>query len=821
MVAERSRNAARRLLYPALCAAVFAAGAYFRCVGLDWDGTHHLHPDERFLCLVESALQPVGSVHAYFDTARSTLNPNARGFDFYVYGNFPLIVVQYLGAALARPGVDFDVVTFGRALSADYDAVHLVGRGVSAACDLVTLLVVLLIGRRLRGPATGVLAAALYAGAVLPIQQAHFFTVDACATMWAAIALLFAVRAAERARLVDEIGFGAALGLGVASKLSVLPATALFVVALLLRVVRTAAARDRATPPPSARRTAAVRAAVGLNVAAIVAMVVFRLAQPYAFLTPDAGAPPSPDGDPVNRATDVLRDIFMPQVNPFWVEQIAAARRMQAGLDDAPPNHQWARRTPLVFPWLNLNRYGLGWALGLTAWAAWLWALADVVRRRPGWAQHVLLVVWVAGCFLWVGASWVKAMRYLLPIYPALTVLAAWALVRGGAAIRAALSPHLGRVPALRALIAAAPALAVLLPTYAWAFAFTRIYTRPVTRVAASEWMYDHLAADVTLHMQTDTGVATQQLGLPNNWTPAEDDPAMPSAACSRLEPRTVRALPFSVARAGQLTRIAFSHLANPRNDGVDAPLRVAISRTPDFSAALVDRVLAVAATGDAERGPARVVDLPPVSLSAGIQYYFVVSALSDPVISAGSAIATEGSWDDPLPLPMRERDPWGALYQHYQLEMSWEDTPRKRARLQHVLERADYVVISSNRFYASLPRNPGRWPMTIAYYRALFDGSLGFGLVADFASHPSLGPFRIDDQAAEEAFTVYDHPRVLVFEKTASFDPAAVAAVLGRADLRRVHRLRADQVHEAAAALRLPRARAIGEPLTSGACDR
>ena len=807
-VSSDGNRRGRWLLSLALCTAVLAIGAYFRGVGLDWDGTQHLHPDERFLCLVENALQPVGSVYDYFDTTRSTLNPNTRGFDFYVYGDFPLIVVQYLGAWLARPGVDFDVRIFGRALSADYDTVQLVGRGVSAACDLVTLLVAVLIGRRLHGLWPGLLAGALYAGAVLPIQQAHFFTVDACATMCATIALWFAVRAAERARLPDEIGFGLALGLGLASKLSVLPVVLLLLLALLLRVLVAKSAAGPTTPGSSRSRGAGVRAALGLHVAAIVAMIVFRLAQPYAFLPPDAGAPPSPDDDTLTRATHVFRDIFMPHVNPAWVEQLAAAQHMQAGLDDAPPNHQWAHRTPLVFPWLNLTRYGLGWALGLTAWAAWLWALWDVVRRRPGWVRHVLLVVWVGVCFVWVGTSWVKAMRYLLPIYPALTVLAAWALVRSGVAMRAAVPGHGRLARTLRTMIAAAPAIAVLLPTCAWAFAFTRIYTRPVTRVAASEWMYARVPADVTLHMDTAAGATTQQLGLPNNWRIAgasSGDATAPSVAHSRLEPGTVQALPFSVPRPSQLARIAFSHVANPRVDGVGAPLRVAVSRAPDFSAALVEHVLPVAATGDAERAAAQVVDLPPVSLSAGVPYYLVVSALTDPLIFAGSTIATEGTWDDPLPLPLPDRDPWEAMYQHAPLEMSWEDTPRKRARIQHVLERADYVVISSNRFYGSLPRNPVRWPMTTAYYRALFDGSLGFRVVADFTSHPSLGPVRIDDQGAEEAFTVYDHPRVLVFEKTLAFDPAAVATILARADLRKVRRLRADQITAPPQALPLP----------------
>ena len=41
-----------------------------------------------------------------------------------------------------------------------------------------------------------------------------------------------------------------------------------------------------------------------------------------------------------------------------------------------------------------------------------------------------------------------------------------------------------------------------------------------------------------------------------------------------------------------------------------------------------------------------------------------------------------------------------------------------------------------------------------------------------------------INDDSAEEAFTVYDHPKVLIFKKTAAFSPDQARAILSRADL-------------------------------------
>ena len=51
---------------------ILLAGAYFRFVGLNWDDSQHMHPDERFLTMVESSITPVQSLSEYFNTAQST-----------------------------------------------------------------------------------------------------------------------------------------------------------------------------------------------------------------------------------------------------------------------------------------------------------------------------------------------------------------------------------------------------------------------------------------------------------------------------------------------------------------------------------------------------------------------------------------------------------------------------------------------------------------------------------------------------------------------------------------------------------------------------
>src|SRR5690242_7603252 len=64
-----------------------------RTRGLNWDESQHLHPDERFLTMVESAIKLPTSWGEYFDTAKSPLNPYNNNFGSFVYGTAPLFLV--------------------------------------------------------------------------------------------------------------------------------------------------------------------------------------------------------------------------------------------------------------------------------------------------------------------------------------------------------------------------------------------------------------------------------------------------------------------------------------------------------------------------------------------------------------------------------------------------------------------------------------------------------------------------------------------------------------------------------------------------------
>src|SRR3989344_867887 len=131
-----------------------------------------------------------------------------------------------------------------------------------------------------------------------------------------------------------------------------------------------------------------------------------------------------------------------------------------------------------------------------------------------------------------------------------------------------------------------------------------------------------------------------------------------------------------------------------------------------------------------------------------------------------GSIISCE-YWDDCLPLPLGQKN-----YTYYHTEtltLFDPDTPQKWQKINNQLAELDYLIMSSNRLWGSIPKVPGKYPITTKFYNDLFAGKLRFTKVAEFTSYPTIPilNIRIPDDIADESFTVYDHPKVLIFQRS------------------------------------------------------
>jgi YYY domain-containing protein len=646
-----------------LLVVILVAGAYLRLSHVNWDQGTHIHPDERFLTMVEDALQLPQSLGQFFDSTTSPMNPYNSNFGFFVYGTLPIFIVRVVAevankfnqvARIWTSAPDIPMALIG------YGGIHFVGRALSGLFDLAGVALIFVIGRRLYSRKVGLLGAALLAFAVLPLQQSHFFTVDTFGTFFSLLTFYFAVRVAQGGQEEHSgggwgtyVALGASLGASIACRINLAPLAG---IALLAAAVRAWDDWHRHGSGDDAWLSTLVQATLfRLLIMAIVALGVFRVAQPYAF------------------GGKSLLDFSLSQQ---WRDNMREVSDLMRGARDYPPGHQWADRTPFLFPLINMVIWGMGLPLGVAAWTGWAVAAWQVLRGltiRPDprvVRTHLLPVVWVGGMFLWQGLQYVQSMRYLLPLYPILCMMAAWLLwwlVDKARSRRAEAGSR--RLFARYVLWAAYGLMAVvLLGTMLWGWGFLAIYRRPLSRATASEWIY---------------------------------------------------------------------------------------------------------------------ANVPP-----------------------GSVIANE-HWDDGLPLRIEGKDGFGSFGYHGlssssdgSMQMYGEDTPEKREQLYQWLDEADYIVLSSNRLWGSIPRLPLRYPMTTLYYKLLFEGKLGFEQVLRVTSFPTIFGIPFDDTQAEEAFSVYDHPEVRVFRKTPAYTEALARSYFDPVDLENTIQVWPKQVSAAPNAL-------------------
>ncbi|MEW6717083.1 MAG: DUF2298 domain-containing protein [Chloroflexota bacterium] len=736
---------------------VLIVGGYLRLAGLNWDEAVYLHPDERFLMMVESSLEPVKSLGEYFDTANSTLNPHNRGHPFFVYGTFPIFLVRYLAEWLDK---------------ADYGQIHLVGRPISALVDLGMVLLVYLIARRLYNRWVGLLAAAFLAFSVLDIQLSHFFKEDTFMAFFALLTVYFAVRVATDERPSDGssqlskqlrglfgnftllyVLFGVALGMAVASKVNAAPVAFVLLLAEWIRASKTSPEEQRRTFPA---------ALVHLVLAAITALVTFRVLQPYAFSGPG---------------------FWGIKLNPQWIGNLQELKRL-ASADSVytfPPSLQWANR-PMWFAWINMVRWGLGMPLGLLAWCGFLFAGWRMLRGE--WRQHAILWSWTAVYFVWQSSIFNPMMRYQLPVYPTLAIFAAWVVARFAWG---------GKGQLFRRSVAIVVGVSVLVSTFAWAWAFSRIYTRSVTRIEASRWIFANIPGAINLQLVTTEGQVNQPVAFPYDYTITPD-------------------LPYTRGITPQVDAVLegmyLPHVVDKEAIPEQKTLQFTVSTRLDGGPIGEAHVKSDFLVNDDQLGQGYWLPLDsPVALSQDQSYYLNLALVEgDGALAlSGASIANESSWDDGLPLRIDGYDGFGGIYQNgLTFELYWEDNSDKLARFINILDHAEYLIISSSRQWGSITRLPGHYPLTWAYYQHLmgcpqghtlewcyniaqvgsFEGDLGFDLIKVFQSDPNLGSWRINDQFAEESFTVYDHPKVFIFRKSSDYDPEAVAAILGSVDL-------------------------------------
>jgi 4-amino-4-deoxy-L-arabinose transferase-like glycosyltransferase len=144
--------------------------------------------------------------------------------------------------------------------------------------------------------------------------------------------------------------------------------------------------------------------------------------------------------------------------------------------------------------------------------------------------------------------------------------------------------------------------------------------------------------------------------------------------------------------------------------------------------------------------------------------------------IPNGARILNE-QWDDGLPVPIGQFSP--IQYQITSLAMYDTDNSNKIDYLSRNLSNADYIIFNSRRLYGTLIHLTDKYPITSKYYMLLFSGKLGYEEIKEFTSYPSIFGFKINDDASEETFQVYEHPKIIIFKNAKNLKQERLTKIL------------------------------------------
>ena len=419
-----------------------------RLYGADYALGNNFHPDERQILFHVVQLSWPHSLAQFFDAAASPLNPH-----FFAYGTFPLYLLAMVGNILSHISPTL----------ANFATLTLTGRVLNAFFDTGTILLTGWLGLLLTSDRTpgrryawsvALLAAALVAFTPLQLQLSHFYTVDTMLLFFVTLTILACVILVDsdkpvRWSLIAGLGFGLAL----ATKFSAAPLAVPLFVALAMRWYR--------------HGIFSILEPLIYSLSAT--LVSFLIAMPYAFLD-----------------------------RTEFIQQVAAQGDLARGLLDLPYVRQFAGTTPFIYQAQNMLLWGMGLTLGLAAIAGFLWLCWRVWKRDAG--PWLVVLSWVIVYGAITGSFYVKFMRYMLPLYPFLTLMAASVLIAllrfSSEGTKSANSTGHRSSSLISGFVKFLPyvlIVIVLAGTIFQGLALLNVYSQPNTHIQASRWIFDHL----------------------------------------------------------------------------------------------------------------------------------------------------------------------------------------------------------------------------------------------------------------------------------------------------------------------------------------
>ena len=616
---------------------IILLGGFLRFYNLNWDQGYHLHPDERAIVMFTTPLSFPSSIKEFL-TESSPLNPH-----FFAYGSFPIYLLKAAG----------NLASNINSLYLYYEKLNLVGRFLSAFFDIGTLLTIYLLGKKLFNTKVALIGAFFYGISVLPIQLSHFYAVDTILTFFVLSTLYQSIRLYEKPTITKSLLVGFFFGLSLATKISAIALisaiSAVLIVDFLLIFIKNPH-RPRIWFPHVPKFLK--RLIIDGLIITTVTVITFIVFEPYAVI----------------------------DSKTFWLHNMQQ-RQMTYDAFTFPYTLQYVGKIPYLYELKNIFLWGQGPIVSILSISGVFYIIFLIFKKQKinKWAQELILLTFLVAYFAVVGNFAIGFMRYLLPLYPLFSLFGAVFALRLFILIT---NSNIGqfsifnfqfsnkskklnfknyniknsiKISNFKFQIRLLVVLVCVGSIFVWPLSFMHIYTKPNTRVQATNWINQNIPYGATL---------------------------------------------------------AIEH------------------------------------------------------------------------------------WDDGLPLFGQQN------YRILTLELYNPDTPDKWQIINQQLSQTDYILIASNRLYVPLMKLTdcqklpvGRcYTQTAEYYKRLFSGQnvilnsfqglgsneipkqvrndnkniVSFQKVAEFSMYPTIPILNIpiNDEITDESFTVYDHPKIMIFKK-------------------------------------------------------
>ncbi len=357
---------------------------------------------------------------------QNDMNPH-----FFAYGSFPLYLLKLISTTTGK--------LFPQLLQ--YDTLPIIGRILSGLFDIGTLCCIYYLLHHLTKKKHIVYLGTLwYASSVLPIQLSHFYAVDTILTFFSCLTLFFTLRYYQHPSVRYALGIGIAVGLAIATKISAMVLIIPIGITFLI------------TFPKNWKKTCLFGIIVG-----IAALYTFFITEPYAFL---------------DFAT--------------FKQQLLDQQAMTKSAFTFPYTLQYVGKIPYLYEFKNIILWGQGVFLGIISFLGIIYGTKKAIQNKSVPTIILLVFFWVYTAI--VGRFAIGFMRYMLPIYPILTIFAALLIQKCTQNIK----------PQKRMLIYGICTALI----FFWTITFTQIYTKPNTRVVASAWIFKNIPRGATIALE-------------------------------------------------------------------------------------------------------------------------------------------------------------------------------------------------------------------------------------------------------------------------------------------------------------------------------